>query len=583
MKHKFMLRLSLLTAVLLITSALVAQEAKIRVTVYPPEAQIFVDAKTVGKGPAKLIRTTPGTHMLIIANYGFTSITHEVSLNEGDNPALQFTLQRSGGPVSASWGRIQIENAPNEAGVYLNGKTPGYLVGHADMFNNNNLWYQGLIVPAGTHHVTIASGDKEFWSGDVQVPANKRVIINAGNGTMITKDWAQGAKLSPQPRFTAGVASASVVVAPVVAAHTVEPARINCGETTKLAWNSQDAVDTTIAANSKGMGDVPVTGQRTDQPLQTTTYQFQTSGPGGVVTSTATTEVNTVVTADMGATPAEVKYHRMGDKVVEQTPANLNWTSANSDAASIDALGTVATKGDQQINPVPKQDGNGPVDENVVYTLTAKNMCGGSETRTATVHITGMIEPVPTVPLASVFFPTGYPEAKHPQVGLVKSQHDTLAKTAEGMKKYLIYDPDAKITLIGHADVRGTTKSNQSLSERRAQRVKTCLVKQGVPEDKIEIVALGDKQNLNLADVMQLHKQNPKKPAFAKGNSQALHWAYNRRVDIALLPNEQKSTQFFPGDADEAKLLFESEWPSRRLVEKAGEGSTTPPLGGGAH
>lgn len=583
MTHQTILRFFLLTTIIIPASILLAQEAKIRVKVNPPEAQIFLDARSMGKGPAKTIQTTPGEHMLIIANYGFDSVTHGVTLNPGNNPELEITLQKSGDPVSTSWGRIQIENAPNEAAVFLNGTTPGYFVGHADMFNNNNLWLQQLVVPAGKHHVTIATGDKEFWAGDVEVPANKRVIINAGKGTMVTKDWAEGAKLSAQPRFKAGIASASVAVAPVIASHGVAPSQINCRDTTKLSWTSREAVDTVITANSQALGDVPVSGERSEQPLQTTTYQFQTSGPGGVVTSSATTEVNTVVKADIGATPAEVKYHRMGDKVVEHTPASLNWTSSNSDAASIDLLGTVNTKGDQELKPVPKQTTNGPVDENATYTFTAKNMCGGSETRTATVHITGMIEPVPDVPLASVFFPTGYPDAKHPQLGLVKSQHDTLAKTAEGMKKYLTYDPDAKITLIAHADVRGASKSNQALSERRAKRVKTCLTKQGVPEDKIEIIAVGEKENLGAADVRKIHEQNPKKPAFAKSTSRALVLAYNRRVDITLLPTGQKSTQFFPGDVGEAKLLYNRNWPSRQSVEKAAEGTGTEATAGGAH
>jgi hypothetical protein len=227
------------------------------------------------------------------------------------------------------------------------------------------------------------------------------------------------------------------------------------------------------------------------------------------------------------------------------------------------------------VKPVPKQSVNGPVDENVAYTLTAKNVCGGSETRTANVHITGMIEPVPDVPLASVFFPTGYPGQRHPQIGLVRSQHNVLATTAEAMKKYLIYDPEVRITLTGHADVRGPAEENQSLSERRANRVKACLVKQGVPEGKIDIVAVGERENLSPADVVKLHDGSPNKPSFARRNSPALVWAYNRRVDITLLPTGQKSTQFYPGNADEARLLFQSEWQARRAVEKAEERTAT--------
>jgi OmpA family protein len=145
-----------------------------------------------------------------------------------------------------------------------------------------------------------------------------------------------------------------------------------------------------------------------------------------------------------------------------------------------------------------------------------------------------------------------------------------------------MYDPEARITLTAHADVRGWSTKNQSLSERRANRVKTCLVEQGVPEGKIDIVALGERQNLTRADVLKLYDENPKKPEFAKRNSPALVWAHNRRVDITLLPTGQQSTQFFPGDADEAKLLFRSEWQGRRSVEKAGERTPTVSSGGQA-
>src|ERR1700746_225565 len=78
MKCAQMLRMFLLAAIGTAVSMSVAQEAKVRIKVYPPEAQIFVDAKTWGKGPAKEIKTTPGTHMVIVANYGFVSQTREL-------------------------------------------------------------------------------------------------------------------------------------------------------------------------------------------------------------------------------------------------------------------------------------------------------------------------------------------------------------------------------------------------------------------------------------------------------------------------------------------------------------------------
>lgn len=135
---------------------------------------------------------------------------------------------------------MQIENAPNQAAVFLNGNTPAYVVGHADMFNHDIIWHQQLVVPAGKYHVTIMSRDREFWSGDVEVPVNKRAIVDAGRSKSRVKDWPHGASLSSLPRFTAGIASDSVAVAPVTATHTVEPARINCGDTIRLSWFSHE-------------------------------------------------------------------------------------------------------------------------------------------------------------------------------------------------------------------------------------------------------------------------------------------------------------------------------------------------------
>jgi OmpA family len=63
-------------------------------------------------------------------------------------------------------------------------------------------------------------------------------------------------------------------------------------------------------------------------------------------------------------------------------------------------------------------------------------------------------------------------------------------------RRHLIYDPEARITLTAHADVRGRTAENQSLSVRRANRVKPTLVIQDVPEGKIDIVALGETAEL---------------------------------------------------------------------------------------
>jgi hypothetical protein len=92
-------------------------------------------------------------------------------------------------------------------------------------------------------------------------------------------------------------------------------------------------------------------------------------------------------------------------------------------------------------------------------------------------------------------------------------------------------------------------------------------------QDKIDVIAVGEAQNLDLDATLklQLQAENPHKPKMTERPSQALVWAYNRRVDVTLLFTGQKSTQFFPADAEDAKLMFQSNWQSRHAIEKAGE------------
>src|ERR1700751_5147642 len=94
---------------------------------------------------------------------------------------------------------------------------------------------------------------------------------------------------------------------------------------------------------------------------------------------------------------------------MEQGSTTLTWSSSNSDAASLDPGGSVSTSGTKSITVTPTQGTNGPVDEEFKYTLNATNVCGGSDTKTVVVHLKGSIEPIPIVPLRSVFFPTAYP------------------------------------------------------------------------------------------------------------------------------------------------------------------------------
>jgi hypothetical protein len=422
--------------------------------------------------------------------------------------------------------------------------------------------------------VTVTRDGKELWSGPITVAADQRVIVNISNGKEKTKPWARGSSCPtyrPQcdmpklaPRFKAGIASATVVVAPVSGSVSANPSKIDCNQNTQLAWVSKE----TVEADMSGMSPVPTSGEKTISPRQTTVYTLTASGPGGVTTPSTTVEVNPVVQSSLSASPMEVTYRRIGDKIIEQGSTTLTWSSSNSDAASLDPGGSVGASGTKSITLNPTQSGNGPVDENFKYTLAATNACGGSDTKTVVVHLKGSMEPIPAVLLHSVFFPTAYPTADDPQLGLVRSQQEVLITLAAGFKQYLEYDPEAKLSLGGYADGRGADKYNDSLSELRVQRVKDFLVSQGIAAEKIDTAAYGKQKPLDKATVSDLQAQNPNQPSEKLvRDSHATWWAYNRRVDIVLIPTNTESERLYPYQAADSEILWRRAKPARSTVE----------------
>jgi outer membrane protein OmpA-like peptidoglycan-associated protein len=571
MRYKaFRTFVGVLSAALLMGATAYAQDAptgKLKIHVNPEEAYTFVDGQAYGPGDHTIVLPA-GDHSVMVANYGFTFHTENVSLEPNGVSRVRAELQRSGGPVSGPRGRIQIETGgafSTKAAVLLNGKKPEYFVGHVDEFNNDIIFKQELIVPPGKHLVTITHHGTEIWSGVLEVGENQRVILDASNGKQKVKDWPRGTQFGDLPRFKAGAVSTTVVIAPVSGNIAATPSRIDCNQPSQLAWNSRETIDADIT----NLSPVPVSGEKTVSPRQTTTYEFTATGPGGVTKSSTTLQVNPVVTATLAASPTEVRYRKIGDKVIQQGSTNLNWTSTNSDAASLAPLGSVPTSGAESVMPVPAQTSYGPVNEDVKYTLKATNVCGGSEMKTVAVHMTGAIEPIPEVALHSVFFPTDYPMKSNPSLGLLDSQRKTLATLAAGFTKYLEYDPDAKLALVAHADTRGAAKFNMELAERRVDIVKAFLISQGIAADKITTTAVGEEQPLDKETVATLESQNPNPaPAARARNAAGMQLAYQRRVDITLLPKKAESKRFYPNGAPDSQILWQLPTPSRSMVEK---------------
>jgi OmpA family/PEGA domain len=564
--------LTLLVAVALGATAGFAQDGKLKIKVTPKQAYVFVDGQAIRDGNQS-ISLSAGKHTVVVVNYGYKLNMQDVTIESGKSTGLEVKLDPMGGNVAGPFGDIEFKG-DSRAAVLSNGATPGYFVGHVDEFDWDWIWHQELLMPPGTHHITITRKGKDIWAGDVNVVANKKVVIYLDrNGAQKTVDWTRGEKLKDVPRFKAGIASAQVAVAPVTGSFSIANGNINCGQSSTLNWSSTD----TVAANISGIGTVPMTGNQTVSPHATTSYDFTASGPGGVVKGNGTVNVNTTVQASLTANPTELQYRKIGEKVLKQDSSTLTWQTSNADNITLAPTpgGKVDASGTERVKPEPSDTSQVPegqparqINDTTTYTLNATNVCGGTSTQTAALHITGTVEPIPTVTLQSIFYPTDYPDKKHPEVGLVKSQQLELATLADGFKKYLEYDPDAKLSVEAYADTRGSKPFNQDLSERRVERIKQYLVDQGVAADKVETAAYGKDRPMDRMAVKDLEGMNPNMPPKARMRNVTGDWyAYNRRADIVLQPSGKKSTQFFPHNADDSGLIWQIPKPTLKKVQ----------------
>ncbi len=539
-----------------------SKEAKLKVTVVPAHAYVFLDNTPIGPGSRDLFMSA-GEHTVGVYAYGWNGLDQTVTLQPGKNTPVNITLQPKGEPITAEFGILQIEG-PGRAVVLMNGKTPDYTVGHVDMFNNHIGWFQQLIVPPATHNVTVTFRTGEVWSGPVAVAANQRVILYVPSGKMKTESWSDGTKAVARPRSQVGTASAAVALAPVSGNIEANPPMIQCHDTSKLAYASSETLHAAIHNGAENTPMPSTTGEHAVTPVKTTTYDFTASGPGGVVNKNTTVQVDPAIESSIAANPPEVHYLKIGEKVLTQEPTDIKWQTEHADAAALNGNPTSDLNGRQTMTLQPTQATTGAVSETFAYNLASSNICGGSDSKATSVQMTGMVEPY----VLSIFFPTGYPARKNPSIGLVKSQQDELVKLAQAFKIYAEHTPEAKLFIRGHADPRSSNRYNLKLSERRVEITKAFLIAQGIAPEKIETDAVGKTQALDRQAVAQLESENPLK-AERKRNVKTTRLAYNRRVDVQILPVAVESSRYFPHTAVDSKLIWQRAWPGLSKVKAA--------------
>ncbi len=541
------------------------ESGKLKVHVEPKQAYVFVDGKAIRDG-SQTLKLAAGSHTIGVYNYGYLPKTQSVQIDAHKTADLNISLQSSGNKVAGPFAEIEFKGDPRAA-VLLTGQTPGYFVGHVDEFNWDWIWHQRLLVRPGSYQVTVTRKGNTIWSGSIAPKAGQHLTVYLNdNGRTKTQNWKAGLSMGPQPRFKVGIASATIPIAPVSAQLSAQNSNLTCGQATSLDWNSTNAVDTSIS----GLGKVAANGEHSITPNQNTSYVLTAMGPGGKVTRTVAINEDTQPAATLALSQPEVRYHKIGDKVVEQDSANLNWSASNASSVNLEPFGSEATSGSKTVTPDVDQSRRGPVNEDVTYTFTASNACGGTITKTATLHVVGSIDPPPPITLASLFYPTDYPTKQHPDAGLLDSEKDTLAKLAKHFENYRQYDHQAQLTIVAHADVRASRAYNQALTERRADLIRDYLVSLGVPPDEIRTQAVGKDQQMDINKVEALQSQDPEKPEKWETRHERTTWlAYNRRADVILEPEGQTSDVAYPNDVADARILWEQRKPSLKAVTNA--------------
>jgi outer membrane protein OmpA-like peptidoglycan-associated protein len=565
-----------LATLLLGATPLLAKVGHLKLYVTPKQAYVYIDDMPLGWGSG-LFWATPGEHTLAVYNYGFKPYTTKFTAESGKTSSLSVTLEAIPGTVSGPWGRLQLAG-PSDSAVLLNGATPDFFVGHVGEFKGGK---RQLLVPPGNYQLTVLYyGGDELYSGATSVGENQRVIIPLKKpGEKKTVDWPEGKGLGPLPRFQAEGGRISVAVAKPTAELSSSSTQIDCGGTAQLKWSTRDAPRVDLS----GVAAAAASGEQAIQPKQATDYKLSATGPGGTASSGVTVNVNSAIQASLSVNPAEIRYHKAGGQVEEQGSATLTWSAPGADTASLDPFGSISPTGSRTVQPTPHKTDFGPVDETMTYTLHSSNVCGGSETRTASLHIVGSIEAVGREAMAevlqvklpgnSIYFPTNLPTKAKPKGGLVSSQEQLLTQLVSNFKQYLQFSPDAKLTLEGHADRRGSARYNMTLSERRAERVQSFLEEQGINAANLQTKAFGKAQNLDAAAVKQLAEQIPdltpqdRKKIYRRLPTFVL--ANNRRVDIVLSTTGKKSLEYYPYKAADLKELLRERAKAKAAPKEA--------------
>jgi len=191
------------------------------------------------------------------------------------------------------------------------------------------------------------------------------------------------------------------------------------------------------------------------------------------------------------------------DTIQQGQSTTLTWSTTNANSITIAGIGTVQASGSQTVTP----------DSSTTYTLTATGN-GGTQEANARVTVSPAAAKATTPTLTDqelfaqivkdVYFDFNKSDVRSDQTSSAQNDGDFLANHS-----------DLKVMIEGHCDDRGSEVYNLALGDSRANSLKSTLIAEGVPADRIKTISYG--------------KEHP----FCSDNDESC-WQQNRRDHLAL-------------------------------------------------
>jgi peptidoglycan-associated lipoprotein len=157
----------------------------------------------------------------------------------------------------------------------------------------------------------------------------------------------------------------------------------------------------------------------------------------------------------------------------------LSWTTTDATNVSISPeVGAVTPQGSTTVSPT----------ESTTYTLTASG-AGGNADSSVRISVNAPAPVAAAAPSLEDMFLKEVRDAffDYDAATIRPDAREALQKTADFLKNY----PQARVTIEGHCDERGSTEYNLALGQRRANAVKEYLVSLGISADRLSTTSWG--------------------------------------------------------------------------------------------